>query len=371
MRITVVHPSELGARELGRWRELQRELPALGSPFLAPGFTVAVGRLRPRARVAMLSESSEIQGFFPFERRGPRYGVPIAAGLTDCQGLLHVPDLLWDARELLAGCRLDVWEFDRLVHGQKPFEPYERLRAPSPVIDLSAGAAPLLARLQENSARIGGKLPRQQRKLAKDVGPLRFEFGSRDPAALSRLMRWKSAQYQRTGRSDRFAHPWIVRLLEDLQQNDRQDLSLVLSTLYAGDRPVAAHVALRLGPVLAGWFPAYDVAFAKYSPGMLHRLHLIEAAAEAGIRCIDLGRGTKDSKELFKTHDAVVAEGAVVRGPLGTALYRIGRLPARRLRQVVTNNPALYRAADRVLKGYGRARSGLPHRTGSPPAPLG
>ena len=38
-------------------------------------------------------------------------GVPIGAGLTDCQGLVHVPGAEWDAHELLKACRLSVWHF--------------------------------------------------------------------------------------------------------------------------------------------------------------------------------------------------------------------------------------------------------------------
>jgi CelD/BcsL family acetyltransferase involved in cellulose biosynthesis len=366
---TVVHPSALTAAELARWCELQQEQPALGSPFLSPGFTQAVAALQPRARVAVLRDGSDVVGFFPFERRGFRYGVPIAAGLTDCQGLVHAPGWTWDPQELLAACRLDVWEFDRLVAGQRPFAGYERLREPSPVIELGDGAPAVLERIRARSSRISDKLPKQQRRLVREAGPLRFEFGSRDPVLLHTLMGWKSAQYQRTGRSDRFARPWIVRLLESLQATDRGGLSLVLSTLYAGDTPVAAHVGLRLGSVLAGWFPAYDVRFAACSPGMQHRLHLIEAAAAAGVTTIELGRGTKESKELFKTGDQTVAEGAVASRPVGSALYLVRRLPERRLRQAVLDNPALSRAVDRLLKGYGRARSTVNRQPADTPAP--
>ncbi|MGY1638597.1 GNAT family N-acetyltransferase [Geodermatophilus sp. SYSU D00742] len=363
MRVEVVHPRQLGPGEVQRWRALQRQLPTLRSPFLASGFALAVGELQATAQVAVLSEGGQIQGFFPFERRSLRYGVPIAAGLTDCQGLVHAGDFEWDPRELLGACRLDVWEFDRLVSGQEPFQPYEHVRAPSPVIDLGQGSESVLARLREQSSRIADKLPRQERRLTRDVGPLRFDYDSRDRSALTRVMAWKSAQYQRTGRSDRFAHPWIVQLLEALFDADRDDAHLVVSTLYAGDEPIAGHVALRLDDVLAGWFPAYDLRYATYSPGMLHRLNLIAAAAADGIRYIELGRGTKESKELFKSHDLVVSEGAVVRSPLGAALYRVGRAPVRKLRQTVLDNPALYRRADRLLKGYGRVRASVSSRS--------
>ncbi len=81
---------------------LRRSLPgipvqagtdALANPFLSPEFTVAVGRQRPGARVAVLADGPAITGFLPFERRRLGLGVPIAAGLTDCQGLIHAPGM--------------------------------------------------------------------------------------------------------------------------------------------------------------------------------------------------------------------------------------------------------------------------------------
>jgi CelD/BcsL family acetyltransferase involved in cellulose biosynthesis len=94
---------------------------------------VGVGRVRPGARVAVLEEGPEVVGFFPYERGPLRVGRPIGAGLSDCQGLVHTPDLEWDRRELLRGAGLNVWEFDHLLATQRPFAPYHRARRPSAV----------------------------------------------------------------------------------------------------------------------------------------------------------------------------------------------------------------------------------------------
>src|SRR6266516_739194 len=67
-----------------------------------------------------------------------------------------------------------------------------------------------------------------------------------DPGELTTLMGWKSDQYNRTGRTDRFARPWIVKLLEHFHSTGFG----VLSVLYAGDRPVSAHFGLRNGHVM-------------------------------------------------------------------------------------------------------------------------
>jgi CelD/BcsL family acetyltransferase involved in cellulose biosynthesis len=314
--------------------------------------------------VAVLEDAGETIGFFPFENRGLGYGVPIAPGLTDCQGVMQAPDADWDAGELLRSCRLGVWEFDRLVDGQKPFEPYQVIRAPAPVIDLSGGSAAVLADLRRRHSRVASKLPKQQRRLEREVGPLRFEFGTTDHAALQTLMAWKSGQYRRTGRSDRFARPWITRLIENLFDLRAREFSLVLSVLHAGEHPVAAHLALRQRGVMAGWFPAYDPQFARYSPGLLHRLHLIQAAADDGVTLIELGRGAREHKDLFKSYEVLVGEGKVSRPSAGAALYFAGRAPLRRLRATVMESPRLYRTADAVLRHGARIHTTLSSRSG-------
>ena len=70
LKISVVRPGELGPGEIAVWLSMQRQTPALANPFLCPDFTVAVGALRPSARVAVLHDGPHLAGFFPFERRG-------------------------------------------------------------------------------------------------------------------------------------------------------------------------------------------------------------------------------------------------------------------------------------------------------------
>lgn len=366
MKIAVVHPSELGAPELARWRSFQASGLSLANPFLSPEFAVVVGRLRSRTRVAVLSEQAGIVGFFAFERRTLGYGVPIAAGLTDCQGLVHAPDQEWDPQQLLRACDLAVWEFDHLVDGQKPFEPYQVHQAASPIMDLSAGFESYLAPLRRKWSRIRD-LGRRQRRLVREVGDLRFIFDSRDQTALRALMAWKSAQYRRTGRADRFTQRWITQLLEQLLEERTEGFSGLLSCLYAGEELVAAHFGLRSDWVIPTWFLAYNTGFKKYSPGLLLQLCLAEAAATAGMNHIDMGKGAKEYKEVFKSRDLVVAEGRVLRRVPAAALHWARRAPIRQLRHTVTEHPALFRVADQMLKRYGNARC-LMQRPGRPGA---
>ncbi|MGH4022956.1 MAG: GNAT family N-acetyltransferase, partial [Pseudonocardiaceae bacterium] len=334
MQITVVHPSELGAAELATWHGFQAADPALRNPFLSPEFTVAVGRLRPHARVAVLSDGAQITGFFPFEQRRFGYGEPIAAGLTDCQGLVHAPDTDWDPQQLLRACGLSVWTFDHLVDGQKPFEPYQVMRAPSPIMDLEQGFDAYVATLRSRSPQLIRNIAYKRRKLAREVGAVRFVYDSRDHAALRTVRSWKSDQYRRTGRSDRFTWPGVTELVENLLDTRGTAFRGVLSMLYAHDQPVAGFFLLCSDDVVVDWFPAYNPVFGKYSPGLLIRLQVAEAAAGAGVRYLDMSRGARDVyKQRFKSRDLVVAEGRVLRCSPAAAWHWARIAPVRRARQ--------------------------------------
>jgi CelD/BcsL family acetyltransferase involved in cellulose biosynthesis len=361
VKISLVHPSELGASELARWRSIQRATRSLANPFLSPEFTVAVGGLLSRARVGVLFDGQEIVGFFPFERRRFGYGVPICARLNNCDGVVHLPGLEWDPQELLRACGLTVWEFGHLVDGQTPLEKYQTVRVLSPIMDLSAGFDPFLAQVRQGSNRVRDTF-RKQRKLAREVGEVRFVFDSRDHQMLRTVMAWKSAQYLRTGWADQFARPWIIELLEQLLDTQTEHFSGTLSMLYVGDEPVAGHFGLRSDTVMAQWFTAYDTRFGRYSPGLAMNLALAEEAAAIAIQHIDMGPGVEGYKQWFRNGDLVVAKGRVVRGSSGAALHWVRRAPMARIDRTVKENPSLHRVARRVNVGYGRFDAALRRR---------
>lgn len=352
---TVIRPDELGSAEITCWHEMQAKNPALANPFLSPEFTIAVGRLRPAARVAVLSEGPDIIGFFPFERRALGLAVPIAAGLTDCQGLVHLPDVHWDARELLKACGISAWHFDHLAAGQ-PFEQHRTALAASPIVDMSDGFDTYHAELRRRSPEFVNGQARKARKLAREVGELRLVEASGDVGELRTLMTWKSGQYQRTGRPDRFSQPWTVELLDSLLATQTPALTGVLSMLYAGDAPVAAHFGLRAGEIMTYWFPAYDPAFSKYSPGLTLALRLAAGLAADGVNVIDLGKGKMRYKDTMKTGELLVAEGTVTRRSLLGAAHLARKSPQAWAIRQIRAHPPLFRAADTVLRRGAQVR---------------
>jgi CelD/BcsL family acetyltransferase involved in cellulose biosynthesis len=288
-------------------------------------------------------------------------GRAIGLGLSDCQALVHRPGITWDTQELLRACGLSVFEFDHLVEEQKPFGRHVTGTFASPAIDLKVGEGTYAEWLRGAYPGLAKTTLKKERRLGRDLGEMRFVYDERDPRVLRTLMRWKSAQYRRTGRMDRFARPWIVDLVDHLFRVREEHFNGVLSVLYAGDRPVAAHFGPTSRTLFAAWFTAYDPELRYYSPGLIMHLRMAEAAGREGVRLMDLGRGDKEWKDWLKTRELRVGEGFATRPhPMATA-HRLWRRPVRGLRNTVLAHPRLRDPADRLLKTVGTLRtSGRP-----------
>ncbi|HEY2401280.1 MAG TPA: GNAT family N-acetyltransferase [Steroidobacteraceae bacterium] len=356
MRICVLRPGELGPDDIASWRSMQSSTPSLANPFLSPEFAIAVGKFRPSARVAVLSDGPSTVGFFPFERRRWGAGAPIAPGLTDCQGVIHAPGAQWDARELLRACRLSVWQFDHLVDGQGPFERYRTGIRPSPIIDISGGFDSYREKLGTQSPQFCRNVERKARKLGREAGQLRFVADSDDESVFRTLIAWKTLQYRRTAQVDVFARPWVAGLTEALFRTRTSHFSGLLSVLYAGEVPIAAHFGLRCSHVLAHWFPAYDPGFSSYSPGLIMHMRMAEFTPQTGVQVIDLGTGVQRYKEELKSSDIFVGAGIVTTKSLLAAAHRAGGVGGQWAVGTIKQHPFLFEAASWLRKRYRLAR---------------
>ena len=114
-------------------------------------------------------------------------------------------------------------------------------------------------------------------------------------------------------------------MVELIHARNERDFSGMLSVLYAGDAVVAAHFGLRSQTVLHWWFPTYDPRFARYSPGLVLLLNLIQQAHSLGLREIDLGKGYERYKGSFANAHVAIAEGSVECPSVLSRLRRIRR----------------------------------------------
>jgi len=310
MKISVISPTDLGQSERTRWRELQRSSPVLGSPCFSWEFTAAAGAARDDVRIAVLEEDDRIVGFFPHQQRWGM-GAPVGGRLADHQGVIATPGTRFDWDELLVGAKLSYWQFDHLSAWQRPHVAVRH--ATSPGLDLSRGFAHYQQRRNQTSSVLA-KLSRAARKMAKDLGPLRFEADCRgDTALFQQVLAMKSAQCLRSGEKDLFALGWTRTLVEHVHAAQDPCFAGSLSALYAGDHLVAAHFGMRTPTVWHWWFPVYCREHAAHSPGLLLLVHLAEHAASQGHSLLDLGKGDEAYKSRFADSHAPLLEGIVCR----------------------------------------------------------
>lgn len=334
---------------LARWRALQAGDPALASPYFCPEFTQAVAAVRDDVYVSVIADAGQVVGFFPHQRGRFGAGTPAGGRLSDFHGLIGPADLPLDAEALLRGCGLTTYDFHYLVATQRVFSAGQALVGDSHYIDLSAGFPAYLDQLRAGGSGLPKDFGYKQRKLGREVGPLRFTPHEPDPAPLRQLIAWKRAQYQRAGLVDVFAFDWTRALLERLHAMQTAEFGGMLSTLHAGDALVAVHFGMRSQSVWNWWFPRHDERFARYSPGILLRLLAAERAAAFGVTRIDLGQGDDDTyKPRLRSGGIAVAAGTVERASWSVAL----RHARQNLEAAVRRSPLmpLVRIPGRVLK---------------------
>ena len=358
MKASVCRPSELNASDLELWHSFQRATDALAGPFLTPEFACVMSEQRSDMRLAILEDGGKVVGFFPFERNAFGIGRAFCYGLSDMQAVVHTPGYEWDGMELLEACGLAAWEFDHLLAAQlRHFAPQEYSARMSPVVDLTDGWETWIAR--KRASRRIARSREQERKLVREHGPLSFVVDSRDPRHLEQLMQWKSAQYRRTGRFDRFARRWLADGVRRLFETRTGKFCVELSVTFVGDRPASLCLSLRSNGILAGWFPVYNIDLAAYSVGTIHQRHLLMHAAGNGIKLFDCGAGEERYKQTFRDFDIGLARGLLRRKAAIAVVHHMQRTPRKLAMELVLAKPSLRKAARNALLLIGSLRSRL------------
>ncbi len=318
LRAEIVHPSELAPAEITAWSALQSDAPELGSPLLGPGFALAVGEVRPDARIAIWRDGRRASGFLGFHRVAGGFARPIGAPFSDYQALVSGPRFP-EADEALQAAGLNGMRLTGLIDPHQVF-PRDLQPALAHRIDLAAGGEAYLASLWASSGNRWRNYKRYSRRLADQIGPLSVRALDASAATFEALFAWKRRQLAGTGLHDFTSARWIQQLMRRLFEARGEAFGGLLVSLYAGDRPVAAHFGVRQDGWYHPWIGAYDPDLAAYSPGLVHQALAAAAAAKIGIRTYDLGPRAGRSKRMFANAAAEVREGVAIGASLPAAL---------------------------------------------------
>jgi len=326
MRVVISPANELPEKLATRWAEIQENNPGLASPFFRPEFTQAVARVREDVFVAAVDDGA---AFFPYQRSSFGLGRPVGGTMSDYHGLIAPPAYKCDMVELLRACRLQRWTFDHVPADQIVFARWRTINTSSPILVIS-GAAPA------GSSSLHSNHRRKWRRLEEGHGEIQVDLDVRDPELLDLCIKWKSEQYHRSGNLDLFARPWARDLVNIISTYHDPHFAGMLSVLRVDGRPIAVHFGIRSLRFWHYWFPAYDPAFQRYSPGILLLLKMIERAPALGIEAIDFGKGDNHYKLRLFNHRVPLIEGCVAAShPLWMATQT-----QTKLKQLVKSSPA-------------------------------
>ncbi|QDU76463.1 hypothetical protein Pan97_35130 [Bremerella volcania] len=311
MNVELRTGSALTPEDLAAWKSILASNPTLDSGYYRPELTLAAARVRSDVEVAIVTDGGQARAFFPFQRGDNHCATAITGRLSEFHGMIVPQDFQLDLREIVKACGIRSWRFDHAPIWRKELEPFAWARSESPFMDLTGGYDAYTEKLRERGSSAIKQTQRKQRKLAREVGPLRFEYDTDAPEAWDALVTWKSEQYVRTNTLDIFLYDWVHDLLQTIRAEKSPDFSAPLSALWAGDQLAAVHLGLASSTAMQIWFPAYNRELQPYSPGLVILLELASAAAQQGIKRIDFGKGEERYKYEFSTDVLPLLEGGV------------------------------------------------------------
>jgi hypothetical protein len=296
-------------------------LEALAATWF-PGRRYQVGLFAAEGKLFRLVD---VEGHGPMITDGPRPGSyhyldflePVdsregAAGPGGARAVRWLPRVALEARE---------------IQGPSPEEaPHSPNVAVAPYIDWSRfhDWAAFQAHFVSRRGNLARDSRRRQRNLEKALGRLRFEWDDRRPEVFDLAVAWKRSQYVRSNLRDELSILQNVQMFRELW---RRGL-LVISSLRAGERLVAAHLGVVWQRRFFYWVPAYDRGAFSFAPG---RLLLEYMLAGSQARChaqFDFLLGDERYKYHYATHRRLI--GNLGTQPLSESLRKGARAVVKR-----------------------------------------
>lgn len=315
LKVEIIRTEALDAAGIALWREWTATNPALSSPYFRWDYTEIAGRVCPGAALAMFRRDGRVVGFFPFQRRG-RAVQPLGAPMNDYHGVIAPAEetiSLEAVARLLKASRFSVAGW---IGAGETGCARQTVQVAMP----DSGYDDWYAERRATYGKFFKDKERARRSLEAELGSVRVERGLRDPAMLDHLIALKAAQYRRSGLHDIFACGWTRDLLQALMADPRPDFGGSLAAMHAGDELVALEFSLHAGRHYHFWFPVYEPALARCSPGILLSMDTMRQATAKGFRMFDFGFEGETYKKYFVNARQTVREAIVVRPGLVQAL---------------------------------------------------
>lgn len=318
-------PSALTASEREAWAVFTTANPALASPYFRLAFAECCEAVRSDTRVIVARKGGEIAGFLPVQTGLVGYARPLAGPLGDVHGVISSGDDDVDIPAWLNAAGVPLFEYHSALALQDGWQAGEAWRDGSWIIDLSDGYDAFEAARSAVEPKAFRNIRARRRRLEKDFGDVEFRMDDRRPHILETLFAWKSAQYRRTNVFDVFSVRWARDLMTEISRRDEPAFRGVVSSLTIDGELAAVHAGMASETRCHYWFPAYDPAFNKVSPGLLLLLETARDAASKGQTSVELGPGDFDFKRNLGGYQIPLSAGCVVTRSPAAALRHAAR----------------------------------------------
>ena len=307
LSVDLIAPEALDASLTDAWRAMVAADPDLVSPYFQPEFTQVAGPVTPGARVAVFQRAGRVVGFFPHQKRGGSIQ-PLAAPLNDYHGVIAAPGETIDLDAVAALLKAQRLSVGGWVGPARTGQASTTVQATLP-----DGYDAWYVERRATFAKYFKDKERARRSLEAELGPIRVERGLTDPVLLDQLIDLKREQYRRTGRHDVFACGWTRDVLHALTRDHHGRFGASMAALWGGDRLAALEISLHATDQYHFWFPVYDPAVARCSPGILLSMDTMRLASAEGWRVFDYGFQGESYKKYFCNAERRITEAVVAR----------------------------------------------------------
>jgi CelD/BcsL family acetyltransferase involved in cellulose biosynthesis len=297
------------------WIRLRAQNPDLWSPYFDIRLFDILAKHAPNAHLAVIYDRDEIKALLPFQGKKGGLARPLGAPMSDQHDVIAAKGTRLDFPHVIDSMSMSGFLFSGLkreVDGA-----LKLIKSNCHVADLSDGVGAYVAWRKANWSNQVKKNERRKRQGEREWGQMRIETACpKTSNAFATLMAWKQAKYVETNRHNVLAAPWINAVLRDLYHSPDPSFVGEITALYFGDHQAALEFGLRANGAMHSWFPAYDQAFSKVSPGILLMDGMIEACGTRGITKVDLGIGHDQYKRHASNAPIPVWSGTLPITPL-------------------------------------------------------
>lgn len=315
---------QLGARELDAWIELLPADALSASLFMHPEFCEAAHRILGPVEVVVVEDKGRIIGMVPLNRANGLRGwlrgyTQVAQDISDGFCFPIEDSYIFRGADFLEQAGIWAGFFTHFVVGKSIRNCQIGAITKTYLVRHQESDLDLWSSLKERSRRFWSDTERCARRLNERPGGYHFHWQSPNPERdLKILIRLKLDQYARTDKHGaalfQVSHQEFLKFLVS---KTTVGLSAPLSVLYWGDQLIAAHLGLFGAGRLHYWFPVYEPAHAKYSPGKVLLSEIMRRSKQLGVDVIDFGEGHADYKEAVATETHDLAKAVVASGVLG------------------------------------------------------